>query len=379
MKRTKTQYYVSGYDQWIFISYLVLSVIGLLVLLDISSFFKSLGYFYRQLFYFGASLFIVMFIVYLIDIKKLGVLIHVLMGVSIILLLAVLKWGKVVNGAKRQLDIGFFSFQPSFISRVALIFFYAHVLAKYQDELKDSKIVEFISRFPWLIILTGLTYILIILEKHLSTLIISAGTLLCMLFYAGIRKRILLLVIILGLLAGYLIIKKGDDYRGDRIKLFQKHSLFYRDKNVQISSDKEYQVTESLTALSRGGVFGTGISRGRAKHFFLPEAHTDYIYSIIGEEFGFFGGFVVLALHGLLFFQILRISQAQDNLYLRFLVAGLGLNIFLNVLVNTGVAMSIIPSTGTTLPFVSYSGTAMLVDSASVGVVLSVSAKRKIV
>ena len=120
-----------------------------------------------------------------------------------------------------------------------------------------------------------------------------------------------------------------------------------------------------------------GVSRGRAKHYFLPEARTDYIYTIIGEEFGFLGAFLVLALHALIFFKAFKLAERQENAYYKYLCAGLAMNIFLNALVNTGVAMSILPSTGNTLPFISYGGSALLVDSASIGVILNISARRR--
>ena len=379
MKRNKNRFYTTGLDNTIFLTYLALCLIGLLVLLDVSSFFKSLNIFYRQGAYFLISLVIVLVITYALDISRFRLIPYLLMIISTVLLVAVLRFGFEAGGAIRQIRIWFISFQPSTITRLALVFFYAFILSKYSEQLQEAKILEFIKRFPVLITMTILSFALIYFQRHFSAFAISGATLFCMLFFAGLRKRILILIVVLGIFSSYLILSHGDEFRKDRIKLFQKHSLFYRDHNVEISPDLERQVEKSLTVMSQGGLLGTGVSRGRAKHFFLPDAHTDYIYSVIGEEFGFLGALLILALHSVLFFQILRISMRQENLYLRYLCAGLGLNIFLNVLVNTGVAMSIIPATGTTLPFISYGGTALVVDSASVGVVLSISAKRKTV
>ena len=198
-----------------------------------------------------------------------------------------------------------------------------------------------------------------------------------MLFYAGLRKRFVLGVLMLGLIAGTVIIAKGDSFRSDRINTYKVYSLLVPNRPAPSNSAEEYQVKESLTALTSGGFLGTGMAHGRAKHYFLPEARTDYIYTIIGEEFGFLGAALVLLLHALLFFRILKLAETQENRYHKYLMAGLGMNIFFNALINTGVSMSIIPATGNTLPFVSYGGTALLVDSVSIGLVLNLTAKRR--
>jgi cell division protein FtsW len=215
------------------------------------------------------------------------------------------------------------------------------------------------------------------MEKHLSTLIILGVTLVGMLFYAGIRKRFILSLVCIGLIAGIIIINKGDEFRSARIETYKVYSLLNPHRPDPENSPDEYQVRESLTALTSGHIVGTGVARGRAKHNFLPEARTDYIYSIIGEEFGFIGALIVLGLHALLFFRILKIANEQENLYYKYLCVGIALNIFLNVLLNTGVSMSLLPPTGNTLPFISYGGTALLIDSISIGIVLNISAKRR--
>jgi len=130
-------------------------------------------------------------------------------------------------------------------------------------------------------------------------------------------------------------------------------------------------------ALSSGRVLGTGTAGGRGKYRFLPEADTDYIFSIIGEETGFIGATIVIALYGFLFFRSLFGSWHNDDFYLRLVGAGLALNIFLNAMVNIGVAMSALPSTGVTLPFISYGGTSLVVNSVSVGLLLNISARRR--
>lgn len=379
MKRNRSSTYIVGFDKTILLSYVLLALIGLVVMVDISSVQSSMVYFYKQLLFLFVSMITAILILYFFNLEKLRVFNTWLVYLAILMLLFVLVKGNTIKGATRQIDLfGVVSFQPSFFARVALVFFFASVLDKKNDTLLlVKKPLDFLKEFPELIVLTAVVFGLIIAGRHLSTLIIGGMTLLGMLTYAGIRKRLLMIVLVLGLLGGIGIIKLGADYRMDRIHTYKKYSLFFKERDLSKSADGDYQVRESLTALTSGGLFGTGIARGRAKHYYLPEARTDYIYTIIGEETGFIGAIIVFGLQCFLFFQCVKISNKQESRYLRYLGVGLSMNIFCNVLVNTGVAMSILPPTGNTLPFISYGGTSLLMDSASVGVLLNISAQRR--
>ncbi len=378
MKRNRLSTYIVGFDRTIFLSYLALCLIGLIVMVDITSVQSSMAYFYRHLIFLGISGTVAIFILYFFDFPKLRFTNTWLVYIAIIMLIWVLLKGATIKGATRQLNFGFFSFQPSFFARIALVFFFANVLDKKQQLLRDTKnIMHFPKNFPELTVLTVVVFGLILWGKHLSAIIIGASALLGMLLYAGIRKRILLIILAAGLIAGMLVVTKGDGFRMQRLRTYKRYSLFFPERDLSTASDADYQVRESLTALTSGGFLGTGIARGRAKHYYLPEARTDYVYTIIGEETGYLGAMVVFILHSILFFATLKMAEKQEDKYLKFLAAGMGLNIYCNVLVNTGVAMSILPPTGNTLPFISYGGSALLMDSIGVGVILNVSAQRR--
>jgi len=336
-------------------------------------------YFYRQLFFLILSIITVIVILYTFNLEKLRVLSPYIVYLTIILLIIVLLKGNTVKGATRQLNLGFINFQPSVLARLALVFYFAHILDKKNEELLSSSPLKFVTNFFALIVITGITFLLIIMEHHLSTLIIGGLTLYGMLIYAGAKKRVLITIALIGIIAGTLILANGADYRKGRLTTYKKFSLFLRPKGEIKIEDSDYQVKESLTALSRGGFMGTGMARGRAKHYYLPEARTDYIYTVIGEEWGFIGALIVFGLHCFLFFRCFRMANSQENRFLRFLGVGLAMNIFCNVLVNTGVAMSILPPTGNTLPFISYGGSALLIDSIAVGILLNISAQRRYV
>ncbi len=378
-RRNKNQHYIVSFDKYILLTYCLLCLVGLITLLDISSVQSSLKYFYRQLFFGVISIITAITILYTVNLEKLRVLSPYFVYIAIILLIIVLLKGNTVKGATRQLSFGFVNFQPSVLARLALVYYFAHILDKKNDELVSSNLSQFVVNFLALLIVTGITFLLIIMERHLSTLIIGGLTIYGMLIYAGAKKRVLVTIALIGIIAAGLILANGADYRKGRLTTYKKFSLFLKPQSEIKIEDSDYQVKESLTALSSGGLLGTGIARGRAKHYYLPEARTDYIYSVIGEEWGFLGALIVFGLHCFLFFRCLWMANAQENRFLRFLGVGLAMNIFCNVLVNTGVAMSILPPTGNTLPFISYGGSALLIDSIALGMLLNISAKRRYV
>jgi len=380
MKRSRSQRYIVDFDKYILLFYGLLCLVGLVVMLDISSVQSSMTYFFRHLVFMIISVTAAIVVLYAFNLEKLRYLAPYLAYLTIILLVFVLVKGNTVKGATRSINLGLISFQPSFMARVVLVFYFAYMLDKKHDLLLTATNPwQFMQNFPALVTITAATFGLIIMERHLSTLIIGGATLFGMLAYAGARKRLLMMVIIISLAGGVLVLTKGADYRKARLTTYKKYSLFIKNRDNTKSDASDYQVKESLTALTSGRIFGTGIARGRAKHYYLPEARTDYIFTIIGEETGFLGALVVFSLHCLLFFRCLKMSNSKDNQYLRFLGVGLAMNTFCNVLVNTGVAMSILPPTGNTLPFISYGGSALLIDSISVGALLNISAVRRTV
>lgn len=377
MKKNRNTSYIVSIDKTILGCYLALLVIGLLVMLDISSVQSSMVNYYRHAIFVLISIFATIITLYFVKVDKLRPLNRWLVYLIIGLLVLVIFTGTKTKGAERWLMLGPVGIQPSTLARLVLILYFAGYLDTKQDKIYLANVKELVIEFIPLILYTTVIFILIFLGKHLSTLIICGATLLGMLVYAGLRKRFVLGMLMLGMIAGTVVITKGDSFRFDRINTYKVNSLLIPNRPEPSNSPEEYQVRESLTALTSGGFLGTGMAHGRAKHYFLPEARTDYIYTIIGEEFGFLGAALVLLLHALLFFRIIKLAETQENRYHKYLMAGLGMNIFLNALINTGVSMSIIPATGNTLPFVSYGGTALLVDSISIGLVLNLTAKRR--
>ncbi len=142
---------------------------------------------------------------------------------------------------------------------------------------------------------------------------------------------------------------------------------------IENHDDTFFQPRESLIALSNGKLTGRGSEKGKAKLYYLPFAHSDYIFSILGEEYGFVGGVVLLLIYLLLLLSCFTLAQRAHDPFYSFLIAGLGFGIAYNIIVNVAVAVSLIPSTGVTLPFISYGGSALLIDSIAIAVIINAS------
>ncbi len=297
-------------------------------------------------------------------------------ALSTLLLIAVLLFGKEVLGAKRSLNLIFFTFQPSYYTRIILISSLSIYIAKYQDLLLENKLKEFIIKSGKFVIFYIGSLFLILKEPHFSVLAITTGSLFLMLFLAGLNRKIVMMAVLAGLILVSGLFFFGASYRGERVKVFLKYSLLNpnRDK-VQVTADKERQIVESLGALSAGGMWGTKSDFGSAARNFVPEADTDYIFSFIGEEYGFIISSFILIIFFALFFRLFILSAKVNDLYRRYLAMGLSLNFIFTVIVNIGVAISTLPSTGVSLPFISYGGSAFLMDSLSLSIVLNIVAR----
>ena len=362
-----------------------LMMIGLYIQLNISSIRTSMSFFYKQVIWFFVSIISVWFAFKFVNLETLRKFIMVFIFLILILLILVLFIGKEVNGAKRFIVVTIpiihlsFNIQPSLFARLFLVIYAAHILDKKQKFIEFSNPKGFLKFFTPLIFIPVIFYVLILMEKHFSPLIISGLTLLSLLFLAKIKMSSILTIVSFLLIGGILVVGFGPKFRCERIEIYKKYSLFFKVLNIKSNycGENDYQVKESLISLAGGKIIGTTPSRGTGKHYFLPEAKTDYIYAIVGEEFGFIGSIFVMFLFSFLFFRTMLNSLKKKSLFLKLLGFGLGMNIFYNAMINIGVAMSALPSTGVTLPFLSYGGTSLLVNSFSIGLLLNISAKRR--
>ena len=269
-------------------------------------------------------------------------------------------WGASVGGSARWLRFGDLSFQPSEFARFAIIIFLAYSMNKKGEKLKDL----YIGFLPHLLVLGTFTTLILLQPDFGSAVILGAITWI-MLFVGGARIRHLLpsLLMLLPLLYFFMMTAQ---YRLKRILSFLNP--------WQFASDEGYQIIHSMMAFGTGGIWGAGIGKGFQKLFYLPEPHTDFIFSVIGEELGLLGVLVILGLYALILWRGILIARNASETFGCFLAFGLTLAIGLQVCVNMGVTLGLLPTKGLTLPFLSYGGTSLLMNMASIGVLMNISA-----
>ncbi len=272
-------------------------------------------------------------------------------------------FGYEAGGAARWLRLGGFSFQPSELARFALVIYLAYSMSRKQEQLRDF----YVGFLPHLIVL-GVLAALILIQPDFGSVAILGTITYAMLFIGGVRPTHLLLSLTAFLPIGYYFLRLAD-YRIKRIVSFLDP--------WQYPTNEGYQIVHSLMAFGTGGIWGTGIGKGYQKLFYLPEPHTDFIFSVIGEELGLIGVLSILVLYSLILWRGLRIARQCQDLFGSLVAMGLTITIFLQVCVNTGVVLGLLPTKGLTLPFLSYGGTALLINMASIGVLMNIGASNE--
>lgn len=283
------------------------------------------------------------------------------LGISLILLVLVIipGVGVYLNGSRRWLNIGGMSFQPSEMAKIASVLFLAAAL----DERKQQLDKLFTGIVP-LLVVPGIFFVLILEQPNLSTAgsIMIAAVL--MLLIAGAKWRHLSLMGVCGLCLG-MVYAWIEPYRRERL-------LSFRDPFAQMS-DEGYQLAQSLIAIGSGGLFGRGLGQGRQKFSYLPYPESDFIFAIVGEDFGLLGCTVVILLFVAFAFAGMRIAVNCPHRYGSLLAAGLTAMITLQAALNMAVVIGVMPTTGLPLPFFSAGGTSVSLLMASTGIILNVS------
>ena len=240
---------------------------------------------------------------------------------------------------------------------------------RYFPNTTNSKLIK--SKRPVcmigaILLVIGVFFLLIMLEPDFGTAMVIVLTLTSILFISGVKLSFFVKIGIVGLLGivGLIVVAP---YRMLRIVSFL---------NPWVDPlGSGYQIIQSLYAIGPGGLLGQGFLNSRQKQFYLPEPQTDFIFSIISEEFGFLGILIVTAFFGFIFYRIVKIALNCDNLFYKYLSFGLGFGIIIQALLNICVVIGLIPVTGVTLPFFSYGGSSLLVSMISIGIILSISKK----
>jgi cell division protein FtsW len=288
-----------------------------------------------------------------------------LLGLSMVLLLMVLvpSLGVAAKGARRWLRLGPISIQPAEMVKLITVIYLAAYLTK-----KEDGITIFRSGLLPALIVVGLLSGLVLLEPDLGTVVVMGMVTVGMLFLGGARLTHLLT---LGLCAvpAVLVLVLGSSYRRQRLLTFLAP---WKD-----ASDAGFQITQSFLAFGSGGPFGVGLGEGKQKLFFLPEAHTDFVLALVGEELGLVGTGVIVLLFALFVVRGFQIAARARMPFGRYLGMGITLLIGIQALVNACVVTGLVPTKGLTLPFVSYGGSSLVISLLGVGILLNISRDRQ--
>lgn len=283
------------------------------------------------------------------------------LGVCFVMLVLVLipGIGREANGARRWIGLGFLNIQPSEPAKLALIFSLSYLLTKKERQIKNFQF----TFLPFLAI-TGAIFLLVVVQPDLGTAMVIACVGLVLAYVAGVRVYYLFAMVMVSipLIIGFV---SRHSYIKARLRAF-----------ADPWSDplkSGFQTIQSFFAFGLGGWTGVGLGMGRQKRSYLPEPHTDFIFSVVGEEFGFLGCLAILGILSLLLWRIICLMASTDNRFAVYMVVGIGFMIALECIINVGVAVGILPTKGLAFPFLSYGGSAMVVNLSAMGVLISIS------
>ena len=348
------------------IATIIISILGITMIYSASNIwalykFNDAYKFARmQLIFFIIGLLLI-YILSKIDYKLYNKYSNKILLVCLILLILVLipGIGKIRNGSRSWFGIGSFGIQPSEFAKIGLIIFVSKYLSNNDYYVKDIKrgIIPILS-------IIFLFFGLIMLEPDFGQGMVIVSSLIAIIFISGTKISFFAKCGIFGLL-GIIALIIIAPYRMMRI-------ISYLNPWAD-PLGSGFQIIQSLYAIGPGGILGLGFGNSIQKHFYLPEPQTDFIFSIISEEFGILGVLIVTSLFIFIFYKIVKISLSKKDLFAKYLCFGLGFEIIFQASLNLAVVVGLIPVTGVALPFISYGGSSLLVSMSSIGIILNIS------
>ena len=348
----------------LFISVIILSLFGLLMVYSSSSIWAEYKFSDPFKYVKNQGLFlilgiIIMYFVSKIDYKKYYKYASKIFLICLTLIILVLFIGTERNGSKSWFGIGSFGIQPSEFMKLAMIIFTSKYLYNNRKDIGNIK-----KGVMPILGLTLIVFLLIMLQPDFGTGVILVMGVIGLLFVGGVDLKFFLKIGILGIagIAGLII---AAPYRLKRIL------SFLNPWSDPLGSG--FQIIQSLYAIGPGGLFGYGFGGSRQKHFYLPEPQTDFIFSIISEEFGFMGVLIVSTLFAYIIYQTIKIALKCEDLFGKYLAFGIIFMLAFQTVLNLSVVIGLVPVTGVTLPFLSYGGSSLLITLASIGIILNIS------
>ena len=372
-KKTVPNFINNQFDFILFVIIIILLSLGIVMVLSasapsaIAESGNSYSYVIKQL---KAAILgiILMLIISKIDYRLYKKFYKAIYWISVLILLLVLipGLGSSSNGATRWIDLKFIQFQPSELTKIGLIVFYAGYLADHKSELKSFG-KGFVK--PLIYILPPIA-ILYFVQNHLSASVVIGAVTCVMMIMAGCR---LLYFVIAGLIGALvmtvgIIALQATGKGGFRIKRIMSFMDPWAD-----ATEVGWQAVQGLYAIGSGGLFGVGLGESKQKYLYIPEPHNDFIFSILAEELGFVGCVIVILLFAIFIWRGILIAIKSPDMFGSLLATGITTLIGVQVIINIGVVTSSIPNTGMPLPFFSYGGTALLILLCSCGVLLNIS------
>jgi cell division protein FtsW len=351
-------------DRWLFVVTLLLVFVGLVMVFSASAVIAKeryhSGYFFllRQ---FGWAIagFIAMLVAMKIDYKRLKhpAVVFSLLGLTTMMLISVFFLDRAHN-THRWFHFGGVSFQPSELAKPVLILFLAFFLENRTKSMNDLRNTLIPAVLPTLVFVG-----LIVFQPDLGTAIACAAITVCILFVAGLDVKYLAYAFLGSLVPLYFLIFHVA-YRRDRILAFLNP---YSDPQ-----GRGFHIIQSLIAVSTGGLTGVGLMEGKEKLFYLPEPHTDFIFSVLGEELGLVGCLIVVALFAIFLWRGVRTALHTQDMFGRFLVVGITSMVVVQAFINISVVLGLMPTKGIPLPLISYGGSSLFITLACVGVLLNI-------
>jgi cell division protein FtsW len=357
-----------GHDMTILLLAVVLTCFGVVMVYSSSSIMaaKRFGdglYFLKRQGMYAVLGFALMAAVMRIDYHHLRRLVIPFFLCCAVLLVAVLipGVGTHAGGAARWIRLPGFSIQPAELAKLGLILYMAHSLAKKREKIKSFKL----GFIPYMVVLALLLF-LMLLQPDLGGALTLGAVAMVMLLVAGTRLSYLMSVVILAVPFLYFAVMNVT-YRRKRILAFLNP--------WEDPTNTGFQIIQSWIAFGTGGLIGNGLGEGKQKLFYLPEAHTDFIFSVVGEELGFAGVLVIAAMFLVLVMRGMRAALGAPDDFGRYLAFGVTLLLGLEAFVNMAVVMGMLPTKGLALPFLSYGGTSLLTTLLAVGILLNISSQ----
>lgn len=359
---------VFSYDRWILTISFILIVFGLLMVSSASMvisdqlYHEPFHYLFRQLIFLMTGISIAWGITR-IPLQKWEEMSFALIITCFVLLLAVLLpgVGHIVNGSRRWIHLGFISLQISEAVKLMSILYLAGFLQRHLHEVQTQ-----LSGFVKPLLFFGMMSLLLLLEPDFGATSVIMATVLAVLFIAGARLFPFLIIVTLAL-GSMAFLAITTPYRLQRLTTFLdpwRHAY-----------GSGYQLIQSLIAFGRGGLFGVGLGNSIQKLFYLPEAHTDFIFAVVGEELGFAGELFLIALFVILIARIMLLAQQalrQSQFFAGFAAWGIALWLSFQTFINIGVNIGLLPTKGLTLPLISYGGSSLWISCAAIGIVLRI-------